>query len=176
VLGPQAARVTDADFASFLDEVAREVEAHVDPWRMRVGEAVARWQGEGVVTTVLERALALPNEPDVDGLLATFAAAVTRLRAAEGRARAIDPALAAHDAFRDPARVAEAEGLVRRAAAAPPPGPSVLQVSPVRPMADRADRVPARAATPAIPALDLDPETFVTEWPDVGALLVEEFR
>jgi len=174
VVDRNAARVTDADFASFLDEVAREVEAHVDPWRMRVGEAVARWQAEGIATTILERALALPNAPDVDGLLATFAAAVTRLRAAEGQARAIDPQLAGHDAFRDPARVAEAEAMVRGAGAAPSPGPrSALQVSAVRPVADRAA---ARAATPAIPALELDPETFVTEWPDVGALLVEEFR
>ena len=64
----------DDDFASFLAEVAREVEAHVDPWRVRLGAVVARWQAEGVRTDVLERALRLPAAPDVDGLLATFAA------------------------------------------------------------------------------------------------------
>ena len=150
----------DADFASFLDEVAREVEAHVEPWRMRVGEAVAAWQRAGVVTTVLERALALPTEPDVDGLLATFEAAVARLRALEGEVRALDPALASHEAFRDPARVAEARTLVARA------------------IRERGEAARSRAAERAgvVQPFELDPETFVLEWPDVGALLVEEYR
>jgi hypothetical protein len=165
VHGPDApsagAPLADADFASFLAEVAREVEAHVEPWRMRVGEAVASWQREGVVTTVLERALALPAEPDVDGLLATFAAAVARLRALEGEVRALDPALASHDAFRDPARVAEARGLVSRA---------------IRERGEAARTRAAERGAGVVQSFDLDPETFVVEWPDVGALLVEEYR
>jgi hypothetical protein len=165
VLGPDAptagAPLADADFASFLAEVAREVEAHVEPWRMRVGEAVAAWQREGIVATILERALALPAEPDVDGLLNTFAAAVARLRALEGEARALDPALASHDAFRDPARVGEARELVTRAARA-------------RGEAARARN--AERAPGAVQPLELDPETFVVEWPDVGALLAEEYH
>jgi chromosomal replication initiator protein len=157
------ASLADADFASFLEEVAREVEAHVEPWRMRVGEAVSQWQREGIVTTVLERALALPAEPDVDGLLGTFGAAVARLRALEGEVRALDPALAQHDAFRDPARVAEARSLVSRA------------------LRERGEAARGRNATRAAPSalaaqFELDPETFVLEWPDVGALLVEEYR
>ena len=155
------APLADADFASFLAEVAREVEAHVEPWRMRVGEAVGQWQREGIVTTVLERALALPTEPDVEGLLGTFAAAVARLRALEGEARALDPALAVHDAFRDPARLADARDLVTRTARA-------------RGEAARARN--AERAAGAVQPLDLDPETFVVDWPDVGALLVEEYR
>lgn len=141
----------DDDFASFLADVAREVEAHVDPWRVRLGEVVARWQAEGVRTDVLERALRLPAEPDVDGLLATFAAAVARLRACERDATALDPSLAGHPAFRDPARVPEAQALVVRARR-------------------------GASAVAAVAALDLDPEVFVVEWPDVGALLVEEYR
>ena len=161
---PAGAPLADADFASFLAEVAREVEAHVEPWRMRVGEAVAQWQREGIVTTVLERALALPTEPDVDGLLVTFGAAVARLRTLEGEVRALDPALAAHDAFRDPARLSDARALLDRATR------------------ERGDALPrARAANRPIPAgppapFELDPETFVVEWPDIGALLVEEYR
>ena len=153
------APLADADFASFLAEVAREVEAHVEPWRMRVGEAVGRWQGEGIVTTVLQRALALPTEPDVDGLLGTFAAAVARLRGLEAEARALDPSLAVHDAFRDPARVGEARALVARA---------------VR--ARGAEVRGARATSGVVAPIELDPETFVVDWPDVGALLVEEYR
>jgi hypothetical protein len=166
VPGPEpspAAALADDDFASFLAEVAREVEAHVEPWRMRVGEAVAAWQREGIVTTVLERALALPAEPDVDGLLGTFAAAVGRLRALEGEARAIDPALAAHDAFRDPARVGEARDLVARAARA-------------RGEAARARNAERAASAGVALVLELDPETFVVEWPDVGAFLAEDYR
>ena len=145
----------DDDFASFLAEVAREVEAHVDPWRVRLGEIVARWQGEGVRTDVLERALRLPAQPDVDGLLATFAAAVGLLRTLEREARAVDPALVAHDAFRDPARLGEAQALVARARRGP--------------------AAPAATTATAAPALELDPETFVVDWPDVGALLVEAY-
>jgi hypothetical protein len=162
--GPSAnAPLPDADFASFLDEVAREVEAHVEPWRMRVGEAVAQWQREGIVTTVLERALALPAEPDVGGLLATFEAAVARLRALEGEARALDPALAAHESFRDPARVGEARALVARATRE-------------RGVAARTRNAERAASVGVVRPLELDPETFVVEWPDVGALLVEEYR
>jgi hypothetical protein len=176
-----ATRVTDADFASFLDEVAREVEAHVDPWRVRVGEAVARWQAEDVATAVLERALALPAEPDVDGLLATFAAAVGRLRTLEGEAAAHDPSLRGHAAFRDPARLAEAQALVQRAvrASARPPRAPLVDRQPPRPspaLASAALSAALGAGGTGVPALELDPETFVVHWADVGALLVEEYR
>ena len=135
--------ITDADFASFLDEVAREVAAHVEPWRLRVGEAVARWSAEGFSVTVLERALRLTVAPDIDALLATYESAVTRLQQLRAQIADGDAKLAAHPALRDPARLAEAETLLTKLRNVPSTPPS------------------------------LDPETWVLDWPDVRDLLVE---
>ena len=123
---PTPPRPAGSEFASFLSDVASAVAQHVEEWKIRLGEAVAYWQGEGYRTLVLERAMSLPREPDVDGLLSTFGAAVAHLRGLEEQATAVDPALGGGDVFRDPERVAEAEELVERALAGetPPPGPS----------------------------------------------------
>ena len=121
-------RLLDAqrgEFASFLSDVATVVAQQVEGWRVRLGEAVAYWGGEGYRTAVLHRAMALPHEPDLDGLLGMFAAAVERLKALEAQASAVDAALGGQDVFRDPERVAEAEDIVARALAGqvPPGGP-----------------------------------------------------
>ena len=113
---------------------------------MRIGEAAARWQAEGIATAVLERALRLTQAPDVDGLLGAFATAVGRLRALEREAVAADPSVAGRDVFRDPARTMEAVALVER----------------------------LRKPKPARAPLHVDPEVWVAEWPDVAALLVED--
>jgi hypothetical protein len=134
----------DALFDDLVADVASAIASSVPPWRVRLGEAAARWQGEGIATAVLERALRLEKEPDVDGLLAAFAQAVARLRALAREAAALDPALAGHDAFRDPARMAEAQALAQRAAE---PRPS------------------------AHPPFRVDPEVWVACWPDVVGLL-----
>jgi chromosomal replication initiation ATPase DnaA len=121
-VAPAAAR---NEFASFLSDVATVVAQQVEGWRVRLGEAIAYWNGEGYRTGVLQRALALSSEPNLDGLLAMFSSAVERLRALEAQITAIDAALGAHEAFRDPERVAEAEELVGRAMSGemPPSGP-----------------------------------------------------
>jgi chromosomal replication initiation ATPase DnaA len=97
----------------------------MEGWRVRLGEAAARWAEDGFAPAVLERAMRLPKEPDVDGLLSTFAAAADRLRLLEQQAAAVDPSLRGAPAFRDPERIAEATALVERALAAsePPPAP-----------------------------------------------------
>ena len=133
------------DFAGLLADVASAIETNVPAWRVRLGEAVARWTAEGVACAVLERALQLREAPDVDGLLATFAGAVARLRALERDAAAHDPSRVGDPLFRDPARLGEAEALVARLASAP------------------------RAAP-----LHVDPETWVLAWPDVASLLIED--
>jgi chromosomal replication initiator protein len=146
VAPPGDARAAGDDFASFVDEVGAVLEAQVDSWRMRLGEAVAHWGAAGYRTAVLERAAALPTPPDVDGLLATFTQAVEHLRQLEARAIELDPALGGDAVFRDPERLAEAEELVERALAGahPPPGPSPLYqradllVSPANQLALRA--------------------------------------
>jgi hypothetical protein len=133
-------------FDDLVADVASAIESSVPTWRVRIGEAAARWQAEGVGTAVLERALRLTQPPDVDGLLSAFAAAVGRLRALEHEAAAIDPSVAGRDLFRDPARAAEAQALVES----------------------------LRRVRPARAPLHVDPECWVAEWPDVVALLVED--
>ena len=97
------------EFENFLSEVTSVVQHHVESWQARVTAAMQYWKGEGFHTGVLERALALPKAPDVEGLLATFSAAVEHLRKLEREASVVDPSLGSNPLFRDPARVAEAE-------------------------------------------------------------------
>jgi chromosomal replication initiation ATPase DnaA len=94
-------------------------------WRVRLGEEAARWGAEGFVPAVLERAMRLPREPDVDGLLATFAAAVDRLRVLEQQAAAVDSVAARQPDVPRP-RARGRRDRARRArplAAAPAPAP-----------------------------------------------------
>jgi hypothetical protein len=83
------------EYEGFLADVLQEVETRVEQWRVHLGEACAFWRTEGFATNVLERAMALPVAPDVNGLLATFAAAVEHLRNLEAQALAVDPSLRA---------------------------------------------------------------------------------
>jgi chromosomal replication initiator protein DnaA len=134
------------EYLSFVSDVATAVAQHVEPWKLRIGEALAHWQGQGYRVSVLERALQRSKAPKVDGLLETFAAAIDRLKELEAQATAVDPALGADEAFRDPERVADAEALVERALSghAPPAGPSpafsrdAFEVSPSNQAAVRA--------------------------------------
>jgi chromosomal replication initiation ATPase DnaA len=121
------ARNSGLDFQNFVTDIASAVAEHVDPWKVKVAEAVAYWSGEGYRTATLERLLADPNpKTDFEGALKTFLAAIEKLRLLEGQATAIDPNIGANEVFRDPARVADAELIATRAleGAAPPPGPS----------------------------------------------------
>ena len=134
------------EFANFLSDVATAVTQYVEPWKARLAEAIEYWSGEGYRVAVLERALQLEYEPDVAGLLDTFAWAVDQLRELEHAATEVDPSLGAHEAFRDPERLEEAGQLVERAKAGltPPPGPSsaftraTFETSPANQLAVRA--------------------------------------
>jgi hypothetical protein len=162
----------DPDFASFLDEIAREVAPHAEPWRLRLGEAATRWRGEGYAVEVLDRALRLATAPDVDALLGTFSAAIGRLRQLQADAQSLDAALATDAAFHDPARVADAEALVARARVRlAPPAPHVEPNATVK----HTPNATAAAVTPRAPQSLIDPETWVLAWPDVCDLLVERW-
>ncbi len=114
------------EFLSFLTDVAAVVQEQVESWQVRLREVVAYWKGEGYRTAVLERALALPREPDVEGLIRTYVEAVEHLRALEADATSVDRALGGHELFRDPERLAQAEELVEKAlqGEVPPSGPN----------------------------------------------------
>jgi chromosomal replication initiator protein len=115
------------DFHTFVSDIESAVAKHVDPWKIKVAEAVAYWNGEGYRTDQLERLLQNAGpKTDFESALREYFAAVERLRELETMATAIDPALGANDVFRDPARLEDAETLASRAfsGATPPPGPS----------------------------------------------------
>ena len=124
---PSRMAANDGEFLSFVADVAAAVATHVDDWRARLGEAAAMWSDRGYRAAVLERAMELPEEPDVDGLLETFAAAVEHLRVLEDEVAAVDPSLRGLAVFRDPEGVAAAEAFADRvrAAGGPLPHPSV---------------------------------------------------
>lgn len=113
------------DYDTFVQEVATAVVEQVEEWRVRLADAAARWRAEGISVAVLDRALQLRDAPDVDGLLATFGAAVEYLRDLERQGSAADSALSGHAIFRDPERVKEAHALVQQAVSSiePPPRP-----------------------------------------------------
>jgi chromosomal replication initiator protein len=75
----------------------------------------------------LERVLADRTPPtSVETVLREFEANVTKLRDQQRQLARLDSALAAHDSFRDPDRLSEAQDLLERAlrTSTPPPGPS----------------------------------------------------
>ncbi len=114
------------EFGAFLSAVTRTVAQSIDAWRGKVGEAVMRWQGEGIRTARLEALLKGDELPDVDTVLARFAADVEELRRLSAEAAALDPAAAGHARFRDPEQLDEARAYLARLqeGMAPPPAPS----------------------------------------------------
>lgn len=125
VVDVHATHPSDAgtEYEGFLADVLHEVETRVEPWRVHLGEACTFWRNEGYVTAVLERAMQWPTAPDVNGLLATYAAAVEHLRNLEVQALAVDPSLRGHPSFRNPESIAEAQALLDRAIASALPLP-----------------------------------------------------
>ncbi len=113
------------EFEHFLADLAATVAESVDTWRVRLGERIAIWSGEGFRTDRLERELTRRDPPDLEAMDAAFAADAERLRALEREAVRLDPRNAGMPIFRDPERVAEAEVFVARAIALrePLPGP-----------------------------------------------------
>ena len=114
------------EYEGFLADVTEEVHSRVEKWRVLLGEACAFWRNDGYATAVLERAMLLPTAPDVNGLLATYTAAIEHLQALEMQAVALDPTLRGKAAFRNPETIAEAQLLVDRALASAIPLPAPL--------------------------------------------------
>ena len=118
------------DYDTFVQEVQTAVVEQVEEWRVRLADAASRWRAEGISVAVLDRALQLRESPDVDGLLATFGAAVEYLRDLERQGSAADSSLSGNAIFRDPERVKEAHALVQQAVSSiePPPRPDPVLV------------------------------------------------
>lgn len=142
---PTAAR--EDEFFSFLTDIASAVAAGIEPWKVRVGEAVAFWNGEGYRTRPLERLMQEQKAPaNWEALVRGFAQAVEQLKELEQQVSAVDPTLGGTDLFRDPERLSEASAFVERAlaGAVPPAGPqaafarATFEESPSNQMAVRA--------------------------------------
>lgn len=116
------------EYEGFLADVTEVVETRVEKWRIHLGEACTYWRSEGYDTSVLERAMSLSEPPDVNGLLATFTAAIEHLQALEVQAIALDPALRGKPAFKNPATIQDAQLLVDRALASAVPLPAPLPI------------------------------------------------
>lgn len=151
------------EFSAFLSDIASTVEELVEtaPWRRTLAEAILRWEGEGIRTRRLEEALEADSAPDVDSLLAGFAADVERLRAAGEALLALDEKAADAPALRDPDRVAEAEALLAEArrAAERPAG---------------AAAAPERAPAPAVDRWFLSREKLAWGWMGLDDRVIEE--
>ena len=134
------------DYEGFLADVLHDVEARVEPWRVRLGEAIATYRADRWNVGVLERAMNLPQAPDVDGLLRAYAAAVEHMRGLEAQAVSFDPSWRGHAAFRNVEAIPAARELVQHAIATalplPQPSPGFtrasLQLGPENQLAVRA--------------------------------------
>ena len=114
------------EFFSFISNIATTVAAQIEPWKVRVGETVAYWAGEGYRTAVLERLMAEPvAPPNYEAVLRGYGHAVEQLRQLESKVTTVDPSLGGVEMFRDPERLPEAAAFVERAltGAVPPQGP-----------------------------------------------------
>jgi hypothetical protein len=100
------------------------------PWRRRLGEAILRFEGEGIRTRRLETALDADTAPDVDAVLEAFSGDVARLRQLAEELVALTPEAARNPALNDPDRVPEVEALLgaARAAVAGPAEPAAPAV------------------------------------------------
>ncbi|WP_396222682.1 DnaA ATPase domain-containing protein [Gemmatimonas sp.] len=121
------------DYEGFLADVLMAVETRVEPWRVRIGEAIGAYRADGWNVGVLERALQSPHAIDADGLLRAYAAAVDHLRGLEVQAVAIDPALRGHGAFRNVEAIPAADQLLEHTIATalplPPPSPGFTRAA-----------------------------------------------
>ncbi len=116
------------EFDSFLSDITTTVNAQVEAWRTRVGEAIMRWEGEGFRTARLHALLEQESPGDPVAAILQYEADVAQLRALETEAAELEPSLAGSASFRDPEDLAGATALADRARAGsnPPPGPSPL--------------------------------------------------
>lgn len=126
VAPPARTTVQTDEFFSFLTDIASAVAAHVEPWKVRIGEAVAYWSGEGYRTSALETMMSMSEAPpNYEALLRGYGQAVEQLRELERQVTTVDTRLGGSDLFRDPERLAEATTFVQNAlaGAVPPGGP-----------------------------------------------------
>ncbi|MDB4889771.1 MAG: bacterial DnaA family protein [Gemmatimonadetes bacterium] len=123
---PARSSVATDEFFSFLTDISSAVAAQIEPWKVRIGEAIAYWGGEGYRTTVLDRLMAEATAPEnYEQLLRSYGQSVEQLRELERQVTTVDPGLGGDERFRDPERLNEVMAFVENAlaGAVPPGGP-----------------------------------------------------
>jgi hypothetical protein len=130
VVGVRDPNAPTDEFSAFVLDIASTVGQLVEgePWRRRLAQAILRHEGEGFRTRRLETALEADTAPEVDALLAGYAADLETLQAIAAEMEELGAEAAGSAVLKDPDRLAEAEALLAgaRAAAersrpAPPP-------------------------------------------------------
>jgi len=117
------------EFADFLDSVGSALARQVEAWRKRVQEAAEYWDGQGYRTARITALLDADTPLGAEQAVRAYEGDVDRLRALAEEMAQLDPARAGDPVFRDPDRVADAEGLVqaaREGLGAPPEPASAL--------------------------------------------------
>jgi chromosomal replication initiator protein DnaA len=116
------------EFGSFLSEIQSAVARQVEPWRVRVNEAILFWDGEGFRVDRLRQLLAETSPEKPEEALGAYIEDIERLKLLQAEMQELDPTAAGTALFRDPDRLSEALSETDRArqGASPPPGPSPL--------------------------------------------------
>lgn len=116
------------EFGSFLSEIQSAVARQVEPWRVRVNEAILFWDGEGYRVDRLRQILAETSPQNPESALGAYIEDIERLKLLQAEMQELDPTAAGTAMFRDPDRLSEALTETDRArqGASPPPGPSPL--------------------------------------------------
>jgi hypothetical protein len=151
------------EFNSFLNDVSRTLAVVVEaaPWRRLVGEAILRWEGEGIRTDRLEQALEADTPPDVGALIEAFARDATRLLQIRRELHHLMP----EEPLDDPDDLQRAESLLAA-------------------LTHTRNHAPHGGLAAAGPAGDrllfdtwfLNPDKLVLDWVDLDGRLVEEPR
>jgi hypothetical protein len=175
---PEPSAATDDEFASFLSDIASTVSEVMDeaPWRRRLAGAILRWEGEGLRTRRLERALESEAAIDPEPVVAGFERDAARLLELAAELRALG-APNAGVPLDDPDRLAEVERHLATARTARPPEPAAPTSRPVAGEPPTAG--PERGAAAAKPGSAGDrwfanAEKLAWDWVALDERVVEE--
>lgn len=153
------------EFSDFLSDLTATLEARVEEWRMRVRDAAARYEAEGLVAARLRR-LAEAAEPPVEAeeALERFHADAERLAGIRAEVAQLAPELAERAVLRDPDQLAAAEAVLEEARyrTAPLPAPhAALRLEAFTETAGTRVAVHAARAVGAEPAARYNPLVIV---------------
>ena len=116
------------EFGSFLSEIQSAVARQVEPWRVRVNEAILFWDGEGYRVDRLRQILAETSPQNPEAALGAYIEDIERLKLLQAEMQELDPTAAGTAMFSrsGPALRSTHRNRSSPPGASPPPGPSPL--------------------------------------------------